>query len=194
MYARIRIGHKPGNAVACLEAATGMPHSPSTILQSSFPGALEHAASGTVLYSAANASWVVFTAAALHTQLQLVVSSKHGDVKQACEDIWHAFRSTGKALSPRLLSMEVLDQTSTTAIATGETGAAALISRFDFKVAVWPGVLTILLIGLALGIGRLNSDDLSSIWFAGAPAILVSVVAVGLLIRHISKKEVVWTG
>ncbi|HEU4739186.1 MAG TPA: hypothetical protein VFS54_08915 [Solirubrobacterales bacterium] len=194
MYAVISIDHEPGNAIGCLQAATGMPHSPSAIVDSSFPGHLELAASGAVLYSAANASWVVFSSVSLHTQLQLVVSSKHGNVKQACEDIWRSFRSAGGVLSPRLSRMEIIDPASTAPIATGETGIGGLLKRMDFNLALWPGVLTLIVIGAGMAAGFLGDGSSGDIWLAGSPAILVSLVALFLLIRRALGGEITWLG
>jgi len=171
-----------------------MPHSPSAILKSAFPGQLELAATGTVLYSAANASWVVFSAASLHTQLQLVVSSTHGNVKQACEDIWRSFRSAAKALSPKLVRMEILDPASTAPLAKGEIGVSAVMKRTDFILALWPGVVTALLISIGQLVGFLRGPSTGEVWLAGSPAIVVTLVAIGLLIRENLRGEVTWLG
>jgi hypothetical protein len=190
----ISIDHQPGNAIGYLEAATGMPHSPSAVLKSTFPGHLELAANGTVLYSAANASWVVFSAASLHQQLQLVVSSTHGNVKQACEDIWRSFRSAGKAISPRLVRMEIIDPTSTAPIARGEVGATAVMKRPDFTLALWPGVATALLIASGQLLGFLKGPSAGDVWLAGSPAIIVSLVAICFMIRETLRGEISWLG
>lgn len=194
VYALISIDHDPGDAIGCLETATGMPHSPSAVLKSTFPGQAELAASGAVLYSAANASWVVFSAASLHQQLQLVVSSSHGNVKQACEDIWRSFRSAGKALSPVLVRMEIIDPTSTAPIARGEVGATAMIKRADFALALWPGVVTMLLIAVGQIAGFLKGASAGDVWLAGSPAIIVSLIAIGLLMRETLRGEITWLG
>ena len=194
MYALMSIDHDPGNAVECLEAATGMPHSASAILDSTFPGQIELAAAGNVVYSASTASWVVFSAAALHTQLQLVVSSKHGNVKQACEDIWRAFRSAASNLSPKLARMEIIDPSSTAPIARGEVGLKTLLRRTDFVLALWPGIVTVCLIGVGRLVGLFADGSAADVWLAGSPAMVVSVVAALLLIRETFRGEVTWAG
>jgi hypothetical protein len=194
MYAQISIDHAPGDAIGFLQKATGMPDTPSSVLESTFPGQAELLATGNVLYSAANASWVVFSSVALSNQLQLVVSSKHGNVKQASEDIWRAYRTSAATLSPRLSRLEILDPTATAPIAVGEVGVGAFLRRLDFSLALWPGMVSTVAIGVGVLSGFVDEGAVPEVWLAGAPAIVVSLIAVVLLLREIRRGGVTWQG
>jgi hypothetical protein len=194
MYGEISINHSPGEALELLEEATGMPNSPAALMQSTYPGKADLAATESVKYSAANASWVVFSAANLRTQLQLVVSSRHGNVKQACEDIWTAFRSTAKDLSPKLGKMEIIQPEATSPIATGEVGLRVLLRRLDFMLALWPGVLSAILVGGGYLLGKLPKASAAEVCFAAAPAVLVMAVGICILILEGRRGGVTWRG
>ena len=194
MYGAISINHSPGKALKRLAEATGMPNTPAALMRSTHPGKAEFAATNSVRYSAANASWVVFSAANTNTQLQLVVSSPQGNVKRACEDIWTAFRTTAKDLSPKLDRMEIIEPEATSPIATGEVGLKVLLGRMDFLLALWPGLLSAIVVGGGLGLGLLPSDSAGDVCLAAAPAIAVMVVGLILLIREARRGQVTWTG
>lgn len=187
------IDHDPGDGVGFLEAATGEADRPAALLESTFPTRYQLAATGTVKFAASAGDWVVFCAAAPFGQVQLVISVAGGDLKQACEDVWQGFRKAAKELHPKLNRLQIVDPSSTSPVGTGQTGARALLGQTEIKLALWPGVLTAVVVGGGLGFGLIT--DKGAVVLAGAPAVLVTLVAIlFVVLPRVKNQHLVWTG
>jgi hypothetical protein len=193
VYAAMSIGHKPGDAVQALKRALNQPNRSSALTDSTYPGAAALAGTGRIKYTAATAGWIVFCPASVSNHLQLVVEAKHGNLKSVCEMVWKAFKQTAEDLSPTLEELKLIDPVGgTEPLAVARTGMRPLLQRVDVRLALWPGLVTIVLLAAIWKFGALSDREYVNAVLAGAPAILVSLVAVALLVWAALKRSIVW--
>jgi hypothetical protein len=187
------INHQEGDAVAALKSALRQPNRPNALAHCTYPGAAQLAGTNRIRYTAETPGWIVFCLVSVSGQVQLVIEARHGSLKQTCETVWQAFRAEAAALSPCLDRLEVIDPAGTEPIARARTGVRPLLRSVNFQLALGPGVLTAVVIGVCLISGLLD-DARTELILGGAPALIVAVVAALLVVVAARRRSLVWEG
>jgi hypothetical protein len=191
MYAVMTINHNPGASLPNLPAAVNAIHDPVLLKRSQYPGASDLPYDAQGLFAGQTLNWQVICFAT-DRQLQVIVESRGGNLRDACRDVWKLLRSTIKPLDPRLGELKMIDVGSPEPVATATTGLKPQLARSETQIALYPGVVTFLLV-IGLGLSRLvTGHRFGDLVIGGAPAVLVTLVALALAAKAAYSRMLIW--
>ncbi len=185
MQGQIRIRHKPGPMLAGVKKALGHPHRLQTIHDFAAEG-LSYPVDQ-IPYAVSTPGFRALCFTSTTEELQILVLSGSGSVRQACESIWEVI-SAIKDVEPELREVLILDTPTGTVVVKGLTGLAAIEKRREGAAIIMTGCLTV--IWLAVAPFFFDGSQTSDIVIGAAPALLAGVAYVVFGIR--GWRKILW--
>jgi hypothetical protein len=183
--AELTIAHEQGDLVSALEQVFG--ENEAAALHASALAQKSPSSAASITYSAYGPGLLVM-AWPTPRRLFLYVESSGGRLRKASADVWDVIIDGGRQLKPKLKSLVLLDEDANDEIALAAVGLAANIKRPELYVTAVTGILTAMVLVVAIAAFGAAGDLL----IGSIPALVAAILALGWLINDVRSKKLVW--